>query len=82
MRWTEHAERVGEKIITKVMKTSDGKLYIWTLTYVMEVRIILKCITGDTGPLVGAGLKMRASGWGVEHSGHKSGMEFPARMDS
>jgi len=36
--------------------------YIWTITYVMEVRIILKCITGHIGPLDGAGLKMRASG--------------------
>jgi len=56
--------------------------YIWTITYLMEVRIILKCITGDTGPLDGSGLKMRVSGWGVEHYGHKSGMEFPARMDN
>jgi len=48
----------------------------------MGIRIILKCKTGDTGPLDGTGLKMRVSGWGVEHSGHKSGMEFPARTDN
>jgi len=58
MRWTEHAERVGETIITKVIKISGGKIYIWTLTHLMEVRIILKCITGDTGPLHGTGMKM------------------------
>lgn len=28
MRWTEHAERVGETIITKVMKISGGKIYL------------------------------------------------------
>lgn len=30
----------------------------------------------------GTWLKMTASGWGVELSGHKSGMEFLARMDN
>jgi hypothetical protein len=58
VRWTEHAERVGETIITKVMKISNGKIYIWTLTYIMKVRKILKCITGGTGPLDGTGLKI------------------------
>jgi hypothetical protein len=49
----------------------------------MEVRIILKCITGNIAPLdVVTRLKMRASGWGVEKFGHKSGMEFLARMDN
>jgi hypothetical protein len=27
MRWTEHAERVGETIIRKVIKISGGKIY-------------------------------------------------------
>jgi hypothetical protein len=48
----------------------------------MEVRIILKCITSNIAPLDVTRLKMRASGWGVEHFGHKSGMEFLARMDN
>jgi len=48
----------------------------------MGVRIILKCTTGNIAPLHGTRLKMRASGSGVEHSGHKSGMEFLARMDN
>jgi hypothetical protein len=30
MRWTEHAERVGEIIITKVTKISDEKIYLDT----------------------------------------------------
>jgi hypothetical protein len=40
------------------MKISGGKIYIWTLTHLMEVRIILKCITGNTGALDETGLKM------------------------
>jgi hypothetical protein len=80
MRWTEHVERVGETRITKFMKISGGKINL-ALTCLMEVRMILKCITGNTGLLDGTGLKMRASGWGDEHAGNKSDMEFLATMD-